>query len=69
MFIRKFIYKIEYKKLKMELDDLICFFDNRSESIACMGDEHVEREDIDKLTKRLNKVYYRVEELERILKL
>lgn len=78
MFIRKFIYKFEYKRLSEELRDLIGFFDNMSESdAACSYEDYEEErltgvkqrddEKIEKLTKRLNKVYYRVEELERRL--
>lgn len=61
--------KALYKKLNKELDDLIGFFENRSEAMACLGDEYIEDENIDEISERLDYVYDKSEKLRKILKL
>ena len=69
--LRRFLYKLEYKKVKEEFEELECFFENQFERYAALGNED-NKEEIkknEKLTKRFNYLYKRYEELEEKLSL
>lgn len=69
--LRKFLYKLEYKKVKEEFEELECFFENQFERYAALGNDDDEEEikKNEKLTKRFNYLYKRYEELEEKLSL
>lgn len=67
--LRKFLYKLEYKKVKEEFEELECFFERQSERYAAVGNDDDE-EDIkrnEELTERFNELYERCEKLEILL--
>lgn len=67
--LKKLLYKLEYKKVKKEFDELECFFERQSERYAAIGIDEYEIKIDKELTERFNKLYGRCEELEKILNL
>lgn len=67
--LRKFLYKLAYKKVKKEVEELECFFERQSERYAALGndDDEDEIKRNKELTEKFNKIYKKYEELEMLL--
>lgn len=67
--LRKFLYKLAYKKVKKEVEELECFFERQSERYAALGndDDEDEIKRNKELTENFNKIYKKYEELEMLL--
>ena len=63
---KKIIFNIEYKKVNEELELLEGYFDNRSEAMACLGEEYVEDDTDREFDKRYVNLCERMNKLEGI---
>ena len=64
--LKRVIYNFEYKRIEKELENLEGFFENRSEALACLGDEYVEDRNYEKYNRRYDRLYKKFEELKSI---
>ena len=61
-----FKYGREYKEIEEELELLECYFDNRSEAMACLGDEYTEDANYNKYDNKYKELVKRMKQVKAI---